>query len=230
VRTARKDATYIQASCVSVDPVAKTLLCEEYFTKKPFNYAYDKLVIAVGAESSTWGVKGVREFALTLSSLSDARAIRNRIMECFERASNPFVDDAEKSRLLHFVVCGGGPTSIEFSAELYDFLQADVSRWYPDLQPFVRITLIEASNVVLGAFKHSLRDFAMKLFKQRHIEVLTKSRVTEINESSLTIMQEGNERSVSFGLCVWSAGVGPNKFTNELPFEKKASEQSAARA
>jgi NADH dehydrogenase FAD-containing subunit len=35
---------------------------------------------------------------------------------------------------------------------------------------------------------------------------------------------------VSFGLCVWSAGVGPNKFTNELPFEKKASEQSAARA
>jgi len=29
----------------------------------------------------------------------------------------------ERKRLLHFVVVGGGPTGVEFSAEFYDFLK-----------------------------------------------------------------------------------------------------------
>ena len=29
----------------------------------------------------------------------------------------------ERRRLLHFVVVGGGPTGVEFSAEFYDFLK-----------------------------------------------------------------------------------------------------------
>ena len=35
-----------------------------------------------------------------------------------------------RKRLLTFVVVGGGPTSVEFTSELYDFLQNDVSKWY----------------------------------------------------------------------------------------------------
>lgn len=69
-----------------------------------------------------------------LKQLGDARNIRNRLLECFERAASPFITDKERSRLLSFVVVGGGPTSIEYAAELHDFLTTDVKRWYPDLQ------------------------------------------------------------------------------------------------
>lgn len=69
-----------------------------------------------------------------LKQLGDARNIRNRLLECFERAANPYLSSEECSRLLSFVVVGGGPTSIEFAAELHDFLANDVKRWYPDLQ------------------------------------------------------------------------------------------------
>lgn len=48
-----------------------------------------------------------------LKQLGDARNIRNRLLECFERAASPFISEAERSRLLSFVVVGGGPTSIE---------------------------------------------------------------------------------------------------------------------
>ena len=48
-----------------------------------------------------------------LKQLGDARNIRNRLLECFYRAANPFISEAERSRLLSFVVVGGGPTSIE---------------------------------------------------------------------------------------------------------------------
>lgn len=53
-----------------------------------------------------------------LKQLGDARNIRNRLLECFERAASPFISEAERSRLLSFVVVGGGPTSIEYASTL----------------------------------------------------------------------------------------------------------------
>lgn len=69
-----------------------------------------------------------------MKQLGDARNIRNRLLECFERAASPYISESERSRLLSFVVVGGGPTSIEYAAELHDFLMTDVKRWYPDLR------------------------------------------------------------------------------------------------
>lgn len=35
----------------------------------------------------------------------------------------PGVTDEEVKRLLHTVIVGGGPTGVEFGAELYDFIR-----------------------------------------------------------------------------------------------------------
>lgn len=55
--------------------------------------------------------------------MADARKIRNRILHNFELSIQPGIDEAESKRLLHFVIVGGGPTGIEFGAELYDFVE-----------------------------------------------------------------------------------------------------------
>jgi NADH dehydrogenase FAD-containing subunit len=38
--------------------------------------------------------------------------------------------ESEKKRLLHCVVVGGGPTGVEFSGELSDFIMRDVRERY----------------------------------------------------------------------------------------------------
>lgn len=38
-------------------------------------------------------------------------------------------------RLLHMVVVGGGPTGIEFAAELQDFFKEDLEKWFPGTFP-----------------------------------------------------------------------------------------------
>ena len=54
--------------------------------------------------------------------VADARAIRNRIINNFELAVQPGIGKSRVKQLLHFVIVGGGPTGVEFGAELYDFI------------------------------------------------------------------------------------------------------------
>ena len=49
-------------------------------TGAEFTVAYDKLVIATGAEASTFGIKGVTEYAILLRDVKNARDIRTRLL------------------------------------------------------------------------------------------------------------------------------------------------------
>jgi len=41
------------------------------------------------------------------------------------------------------VVVGGGPTGVEFSGELSDFITRDVRQRYVHVKDYIRVTLIE---------------------------------------------------------------------------------------
>ena len=112
IRTCRKRINYVQASCVKIDPKEKKIECEGYYTthessspnseegsKSKFSMRYDELVISVGATSNTFGIEGVEKYCYFFKQLSDARQVRNRIIECFERASNPYISENERERL-----------------------------------------------------------------------------------------------------------------------------------
>ena len=55
----------------------------------------------------------------------------------------------EKRRLLHCVVVGGGPTGVEFSGELYDFIIKDVSQRYTHVKDCIQVTLIEVCKMLI---------------------------------------------------------------------------------
>ena len=87
-------------------------------TRPEFDMKYDILVVAVGAENNTFNIPGVQEHAHFLKEVLDARRIRSAISDAFESAMIPSQSIEEKKRLLHFVVVGGGPTGVEFAAEV----------------------------------------------------------------------------------------------------------------
>jgi NADH dehydrogenase FAD-containing subunit len=106
---------------------------------KVFEMSWDKLVVAVGCYSQTFGTKGVREHAYFLKDVKDARKIRNRLLSCFETASLPTTGEEMKRMLLNFAVVGGGPTGIEWSAELCDMIEEDMSKLYPELKGYAKV-------------------------------------------------------------------------------------------
>lgn len=217
IRKARKGIKFHQALCTRIRHEDNVIECAGAFKGNPFELKYDYLVIAVGAVSNTFGIPGVNEHAFLLKELSDARAIRQRIGECFERAYKPGRTQDEIRGLLHFVVVGGGPTGVEFAAELHDFVTQDVRRWYPDMQQHVRITLLEAKGEILTQFDAKLGAYAQRHFSRMRVEIRTESMVKEVLEDRV-ILSSGEQ--IPCGLVVWSTGIGPTQLVADLPFHK----------
>ncbi|GJN92748.1 hypothetical protein Rhopal_005786-T1 [Rhodotorula paludigena] len=180
---------------------------------RPFDLQYDKLVIAVGCYSATYGTPGVSAHAYFLKDIRDAAKIRTRILECFELAAQPTVTDQERRNLLNFVIVGGGPTGIEFAGELHDFLITDLERAYPTLTPLCRITIYDVAPGILGAFDKKLQDYAVSKYTREGIAIKTSHHVTEVKEGVINIKEEGE---VPFGLCVWNTGLAPNPLIESI--------------
>ena len=144
-------------------------------------------MFSVGAEVQTFNIPGLREHACFMKELEDAEKMQRRFMDCMESAAFPGQTPDEVKRLLHMVVVGGGPTGVELSGELHDFLEEDLRSWYPELAENVRITLVEALPSVLPSFSKQLIDYTESTFKEAKIDILTKTMVKEVKEKSILI-------------------------------------------
>ncbi len=217
IRHVRRGVRFYHAAATVADFRHRRLRCAGAVAGESFEIPYDILVVAVGADNSTFGIPGVTAHARFLRELNDARLLRREIIRSFERANLPALSDAERDRLLHVVVCGGGPTGVEFAAELHDFLAEDLSRSYPELVRRAAITVIEASPHILSSFDGKLREYAQRLFRRERIRILTDSPVVRVTRRSVILR---NGTTIPYGLLLWSTGIGPTAFVRRNSFPK----------
>ncbi|KAI1437980.1 pyridine nucleotide-disulfide oxidoreductase-domain-containing protein [Xylaria sp. CBS 124048] len=177
-----------------------------------FYVPYDKLVIAVGSVSNTHSVQGL-EHCHFLKDINDARRIRNHVMRNVELACLPTTDDSERKRLLSFVVCGGGPTGVEFAAEIFDLLNEDLARTFPRLlRNEISVHIIQSRSNILNTYDEALSKYAEERFARDQIDVLTNSRVKEVKPDKIIFEQKAQDGSVvtkelPMGFCLWSTGI-----------------------
>lgn len=207
-----KNIIFHQSFCIEVDIKNNTVKCLDADTKRLYEINFDYLVIAVGEVTSTFGIKGIKENALFLKELDDSRKIRTRVVDCFENASLPGLTEEEKRDFLRFAVCGGGPTGVEFAAELHDFIEDDVKRKYKYLSDLVELILIEAKESILASFDEKLSEYAMKVFKRQNISLRTKSFVESVDERNIYL---NNKERIKYSLLVWATGNTSTDFVKK---------------
>ena len=236
---------YLEAAATDVDPVSRTISCisiecDELCEVRDLQVEYDRLVVAVGAQISTFGVPGVSEHCYFLKEVEDAKRIRKAIVSAFEKASLPDISEQEKQDALTFCVVGAGPTGVEFAAELRDFVEEDGPKYYPNLLKYVRIKIFEYGPGILGPFDATLQDAAAAqltrettnqwLPNHSHlIELYLSKGVSEVRENEIIL---SNGESVKSAMCVWAAGNGPRPITLQVITalgQEQAATQTAAR-
>lgn len=117
----------------------------------------------------------------------------------------------KKGREYFIVVVGGGPTGVEFAAELHDFVNDDLVKLYPAAKDFVQITILEAADHILNMFDKRITDFAEKKFHRDGIDVKLGSMVVKVSDKEISTKVRGNGGEITaipYGMVVWSTGIG----------------------
>ncbi|RUS35221.1 hypothetical protein BC938DRAFT_474072 [Jimgerdemannia flammicorona] len=228
-----REVKVYEAECSDIDPVKKTIVINDNSEIKGSvaqqSLPYDYLIIGTGCQNATFGIKGVEEYACFLKEVWDAQKIRTRLMDCIETAAFAGQPEEEIERLLHMVVVGGGPTGVEYAAELHDFLKDDLVDWYPDIAGKVNITLVEALQTVLPVFSKQLIEYTETTFKEQNIKILTKTMVKEVRQKEILVKDaDGSERTIPYGLLVWATGNTTRPFIRSL-MEKLPESQTVRR-
>lgn len=193
-----------------------------------FEVPYDKLIIAVGAVSRTFGTPGVRENAMFFKDIGDAKRVKRRVRECFELAVLPTTSPEMRKWLLNFAIVGAGPTGIELAGSLRDFIYSDMMLLYPSLHELPKITLYDVAPKVLSMFDESLSRYAMETMKSEGIDIKTSYHVKSLRwgapgapgphpmdpKGCLTLhTEEDGEQGI--GMCVWATGNAMTKLVTE---------------
>ncbi|XP_068667535.1 external alternative NAD(P)H-ubiquinone oxidoreductase B1, mitochondrial-like isoform X2 [Aristolochia californica] len=218
-----KDIQFLEAECVKIDVANKKVICRASHDLNlegnvEFHLNYDILVIGLGAQSNTFNTPGVTEHCHFLKEIEDTQKIRGSIMDCFEMASLPCLSEEERKTALHFLIVGGGPTGVEFAAELHDFVSEDLAKLYPTVKDHVKITLVQSGDHILNTFDKRISSFAEGKFQRDGIEVKTGCRVLSVSDNDLTVKDKatGLISCLPYGMIVWATGIGPRPVVTDF--------------
>jgi NADH dehydrogenase FAD-containing subunit len=164
---------------------------------------YDWLVLALGAETNTFGVPGVKEHALAFSTYEDAMRVNAKLesLAASSASINPEV-----------LVVGGGYAGVELAAAIAEKLRGRG-----------RIQLVTTTEDILDRSPQGQRDAARKALVDDGVSILTKVAVTEIKLAAASGKDEssdskrvvyvkdssGQTEILEADLVVWAAGQAP---------------------
>src|SRR3954451_6718015 len=144
-----------------------------------YEIPYDHLVLALGGVVNRAVVPG-SEYARTFKTLADAIALRNHVIQAFERADVE-QDPGRKRSLLTFVIVGGGLVGVELMGELTEFVFA-VADLYPHVRrDEVRFELIEGAPHLVPELEPDLGDYAERVLTKRGVRVRLSTKVASID-------------------------------------------------
>jgi NADH dehydrogenase len=149
-------------------------------------------------------MKNMEEYAIPMKSVSEAMALRNRLLQSFEKAVTLRVQNARKA-LLNVIVVGGGPTGVEVAGAIAEMKKFVLPKDYPDHNfDAMQITLIEGSPALLGGMSEHASAKALFYLKRLGIKVMLNTRVTDFNGSTLSI---GENTHIETKTVIWAAGI-----------------------
>ena len=164
---------------------------------------FDQLILATGSTGATFGVPGVKENALQMKSIIEARAIKKQLLGMYEE-----VEAGHKSPdSLKVVVIGAGPTGVEVSGAVAE-LQKSMKHEFPKLHKQATVTLVEAGNRVLPMFHEKSSKHAKSELEEIGVIVKTDAAVDRMSENNVHLK---TGEILPGGTFIWAAGVAAHE-------------------
>jgi NADH dehydrogenase len=206
----QKNLTFIMGEVTSLD------LKERKIHIQQRELSYDYLILAVGSETNFFNQHALEEHSFGLKDLQEAQAIRNHILNLFERA---VLEDDEtiKRAMLTFVIAGGGPTGVEMAGAIAELTRVLIKD-YPTLDhDLVQIVLLEALDRILAHLTPQSSEVALKSLAHKGVQVRLETLVEGYDGKQIQLSNNGQLPSHTL---VWAAGVQAVGLVQGLAQEK----------
>ncbi|WP_099222816.1 NAD(P)/FAD-dependent oxidoreductase [Listeria costaricensis] len=175
--------------------------------------SYDYLLIGLGSEAETFGIQGLKEYALTITSVESVKKIRAHIEAQFAKWKTE-----QKDELLTIIVGGAGFTGIEFLGELTNRIP-ELVKTYDVPREKVRIVCMEAAPKVLPQFDAKLVDYGVGILEDRGVEFYVGKPVKEATANGVKYAEGEEVKEIKAGTIIWAAGVRGNSVIEASGFE-----------
>ncbi len=191
----------VMSEVTDIDAAAATV------TASDRQYAYDYLVLAAGVRTNYFGNDAWAKYAPGLKTIDEAIRVRARFLLAFEHAEIE-QDAAARAATLTFALVGAGPTGVELAGAIAEISRHTLGR---DFRHFdvktVRVMLIDLADRVLPGFDARLSEWARRDLESLGVEVMTGTRVVDVDEHGLTVEQRERTRRIDAHNVIWAAGV-----------------------
>ena len=167
---------------------------------------YDYLVIATGASTNFFGIKGLEKVALPMKSVNEALDIRSYLLQLFEHALL-LEDEEERQKLMSFVIVGAGPTGVELAGAISELKTHVLPNDYPSLNlELMDVRLVEAGPRVLSGMSDFSSNKAQKYLEEMGVKVMLNTTVVSYDGKVVVT----NKETFSAGKLIWAAGIKGN--------------------
>lgn len=168
---------------------------------------YDYLVMATGADTNFYNQQTITEKALPMKTVSEAIALRNRMLQNFEDALSVESVD-EKEGFMDVVVVGGGPTGVELCGTLAEMRKTVLPKDYPELDfRMMDIYLVQSGPVLLEPMSKQSQEHALTYLHELGVNVRLNTRVKDFDGRIVTMSDGSTLRTNNL---IWAAGVKAN--------------------
>src|ERR687885_855950 len=221
VRTFIKKANFYGANIQSIDLQNKKVIVTHKIGKlsEPTPYKqhvleYDYLVIALGSETSFFGMEDIKRHSFTMKTVDDAIVLRNHVLNILEQASLERENSELRKSLLTFVVVGGGFGGVETVGELNDFVKETVREFYKNISiSDIKIILVNSHGKILPELGEELGNFALQKLKKKGVQFIMNTHVKGATAATAEL-DDGNV--IPTYTLIWTAGVHPGKVISNL--------------
>ena len=203
IRSFCKRARYYQAKVEQIDLNNNKVTITRSLDKSNRELEYDYLVIALGGKTNFYGNKNVEKHALTIKTLGDAIDLRNHVISMLENADQE-EDPAVLSKLMTFVIVGGGFSGVETVGEINDFVRESVEKFYRNIDiEKIRIILVSAGEKILLEIG-DLGEYAMESLIKNGVEIIKNTKLVDVTYDHVVL---DNEMKIPCATLIWAGGV-----------------------
>lgn len=221
----QRNVQVLLAQASAIESAERRVVLDRHGIPEGLNYDY--LILAAGSAHAYFGHPEWASRAPGLKTLDDALEIRRQVLLAFEAAERE-PDPASRSKLLTFVIVGGGPTGVELAGALGEIARRTLRQDFRSIHPeSARIILLEGGSHILPAFPDHLRVAALASLARLGVEVRLNSIVTEVDAEGAT-WRPSSDGSGARGerilaqTVLWAAGVAASPAAASLgaPLDK----------